>query len=146
MRNLVGVGWSWHETAAEDHPAVGELRKAYDVWTPAILPMTERWLSLWQQSGLEPDRAVIAAQASSMAIVGVVDAELSFRRLSLPDDALFTSLPNARLVFSAAHDFDRGFELVVRALISGLHARLSAEAEAEAVGRHRRPRTLRHTS
>src|SRR5690348_5983574 len=42
----------WMRRSMLDHPAVGKLRHAYRVWTPSIFPMTERWLSVWQQSGL----------------------------------------------------------------------------------------------
>ena len=40
--------------------------------------MTEHWLSLWRQSGLEMGKAVIAATTSSRAVVGSVEEELIF--------------------------------------------------------------------
>jgi AcrR family transcriptional regulator len=114
----------WMRRGTLAHPAVGELRRVYRVWTPAILPMTERWLSLWQQSGLELDDAVIAATTSSMAIAGLVAEEAVFRKLDTPDTTMLASYPNARLVFSATHDRNAEYELLVRSLIDGLHARL----------------------
>ena len=57
------------------------LRRAYQVWTPDILHMTEHWLSLWLQSGLEMDKAVVAATTSSMAIIGLVEEEFVFGEL-----------------------------------------------------------------
>ena len=100
------------------------LRRAYQVWTPDILHMTEHWLSLWLQSGLEMDKAVMAATTSSMAIIGLVEEELVFGELRSPGDATLAWLPNARLVFNRKHNREAEFELVVRSLIEGLHARL----------------------
>ena len=48
---LAMARWTRETTLA--HPAVARLRGAHNVWTPSIFPMTERWLGIWQQSGLE---------------------------------------------------------------------------------------------
>ena len=87
--------------------------------------MAEAWLSLWRQSGPPLDRARTAATTSSMAIVGSVEEEAIFRDMARPADASLSWLPNARLVFDTPHDRGAEIELVVRALIEGLHARLS---------------------
>jgi len=118
--------WVRHATIA--HPAVSQLRRIHQVWTPTVLPMTERWFSVWQQSGLEFDDAMLAAATSSMAIVGLVEEEQLFREMAHPDDGLLDWLPNTRLAFHRAPDRDREFELVVRSLIEGLHHRLAREA------------------
>ncbi|MDD9969630.1 MAG: TetR family transcriptional regulator [Myxococcales bacterium] len=126
-------------------PALARLRREYQVWTPSMLRMTERWLSLWQQSGLDLDKAVVAATASSMAITGVATEEPHFRAMKLPDDATLAMLPNARLVFEREYDSQAQYELVVRSLIAGLHARLSRadalSAQTKSTTRKRRPAT-----
>jgi TetR/AcrR family tetracycline transcriptional repressor len=114
----------WMRDSRAAHPAVAHIRRAYRVWTGASLEMTERWLGHWRQSGLAPDKALIAATTSSLAIVGVVEEESAFRDLARPADDALSQLPGARQLFEARHDRDAEFELLVRALIDGLHARL----------------------
>ena len=114
----------WTRASRAAHPVVAHLRRAYHVWTDATLQMTERWLSLWQQSGLPLEKALIAATTSSLAIVGLVEEEALLRGMARPDAAALSWLPNARLMFDAPHGADAAFELVVRSLIEGLHARL----------------------
>ena len=46
-------------------------------------------------------------------------------RSTRPAAPALTFLPNARAVSAAAHDPDAEFELLVRALVGGLHARLA---------------------
>ena len=100
------------------------------MWTSSIFPMTERWLSIWQQSGLEFDAALSAASASSTAIIGFVEAELNLQDLELPDDTQLASFPNARLAFHLERDGDREFELVVRSVIEGVHGQLKGKGAA----------------
>jgi hypothetical protein len=90
--------------------------------------MTDRWLSVWQHSGLRLDLAVLAASASSTAIIGFVEEELNLAHVQLPDEAMLSSFPNARLAFHAKRDGAREFELVVRSLMDGLHASLAQDA------------------
>ena len=115
--------WTRESTAA--HPVVAHIRRAYGVWTSSSLQMTERWLGHWRQSGLAPDRALTAATASSLAIVGMVEEEAIFARLRWPGAETLSDRPDARLVFQARRDRDADFELLVRSLIEGLHARLA---------------------
>jgi AcrR family transcriptional regulator len=118
----------WMRQSSLDHPAIGKLRQNYRVWTPSVFPMTERWLSVWQQSGLPLEKAVTAAVTSSMAITGMVHEELVYREVDWPDaDQHLSLFPNARLVFTAHRDSAEDFELLVRSLIDGLHARLLAD-------------------
>ncbi len=122
--------WMWETKLA--HPVVAHLRRAYQVWTPDMLHMTEHWLSLWRQSGLAMDQAVIAATTSSMAIIGLVEEELVLAEMKHPGKETLAWLPNARLVFERKRNREAEFELVVRSLIEGLHARLMRPASRRA--------------
>jgi TetR/AcrR family tetracycline transcriptional repressor len=117
----------WTREAELQHPAVHEVRRAYRIYTKDILLMADRWLSLWQQSGLDLKSAVVAATTTSMAIAGLLAEESVFRELDLPDAASTADLPNARLLFEARFNPEVMFELGVRALIDGLHTRLKRE-------------------
>lgn len=114
----------WMRTTIRVHPAVGALRRAYRVWTPAMLPMSERWLSVWQQSGLDLKRAQLAATTSSLAIIGAAEEEMLASRLDVPDAASLDQFPNARSLLTARDDPDERFELLVRSVIDGVHRRL----------------------
>ena len=110
------------------HPTVARLRSEYRVWTSSILPITERWVSVWQQSGLDLKSALVAASASSTAIIGFVEAEQLLQDADLPDDELLWPFPSARLLLGRDRDGDTEFELMVRSVIEGVHARLSGGA------------------
>lgn len=116
----------WMRLIATAHPSVGQLRKRVRVLTPVVLPVTERWFLLWQDSGLERSAAIRAASLSSMAIVGVVDQEARMSEMVPPERADVEALPTVRESLDQRHDHEADFELVVRALIDGIHARLSA--------------------
>jgi len=115
--------WMRENTLA--HPMFIHLRRTYHVWTPTMLQLTEHWLNLWQQSGLDLDKAVLAAKTSSMAISGFVDEEMMFREMQPPDEATLSLLPNVRVMFNADRSREIEFELAVKSLIEGLYARLS---------------------
>ena len=57
------------------YPAARELQRTYRIMTPEILRMADRWLSLWQQSGLKLERGVLAATTNSAVIVGRITEE-----------------------------------------------------------------------
>ena len=116
----------WMRQTALARPAVGRLRSAYGIWTPSILQITERWMGLWKQSGLPLEIAIRAATLSSTVIVGFVDQEIALADMQRPNEALLATLPDTRLAFTAAHDWEADFEIVVRAVIDGLHSRLEA--------------------
>ena len=61
----------WMRASRAAHPAVAQIRRAYRVWTSASLEMTERWVGSWRAERYSPDRALVAATASSLAIVGM---------------------------------------------------------------------------
>lgn len=112
---------------SHSHPAVAELARGHQIWSTSVLPLTDRWVSLWSQSGLPLDLALRAAVTTSTALVGVVEGELLVRHMQRPEDAVLTWVPNARLAFALERDADSDFELVARALIDGVHAQLMAE-------------------
>jgi AcrR family transcriptional regulator len=120
----------WMREVTLAHPAVARLRSEHKVWTASIFPMTERWISIWQQSGLELRSALLAASATSSTIIGFVEQELVLRSLQPPDPAMLASFPNARVAFGAKSEGAREFELVVRSVIEGVHARLSESSAA----------------
>jgi AcrR family transcriptional regulator len=125
----------WMRQSMLAHPVVAQLRHAHNVWTPSMLQMTERWLSLWQQSALGLEDAVLAAKTSSMAITGLVKEEMIFYAMQHPDNETLAWLPNARVMFNAAPDRDTQFELTVRSLIDGLHARLKLNQPVKMAGK-----------
>lgn len=119
----------WMRDINARHPVMARLRREFNVWTPSMLRMTERWFSLWQQSGLPLDKAKLAATTSSMAITGLVNEESLYRTMKLPNAQTLKKTPNASALFEGDHDREKEFELVVRALIAGLHERLSSQPE-----------------
>jgi AcrR family transcriptional regulator len=116
----------WLREITTSHPAVSRLRRAHQVWTPSLLPMTEHWFNLWRQSGLGLDDAILAGATTSMAILGLVEEELLFKDMAHPEAGAFAWAPNARLAFQRQADPDAEFELVVRSLIDGVHTRLGS--------------------
>jgi len=117
----------WVRDCARAHPEVSRLR-THHVWTPKMLPVAERWVGIWQQSGLPLDQAVEAAAVTSLAIYGYVDGEAKAQEIEWPDDEMLAWLPNARLMYRSEHDPEVAFELVARALITGVHAQLASAA------------------
>jgi AcrR family transcriptional regulator len=139
----------WMREITMGHPAVSRLRSEHQVWTASVFPMTERWISVWQQSGLELKDAFLAASATSSTIIGFVEQELVLEELRPPDASMLTSFPSARMAFGPKRDGSREFELVVRSVIEGVHSRLSHSRDADVVrsparqrraGPERRPR------
>jgi len=114
-------------------PAFMHLRREYRAWTPSVLRLTERWVTLWQQSGLSLANAVRAAAASSMAVIGLVREESLFEGMDKPDAEMIALLPSARMLFDARIDPLIQFETTVRALIDGLHRALSQEQASATV-------------
>ena len=86
-------------------------------------------MNVWTQSGLPLDVALRAAVTTSLAIVGVVDEELQLRNMKRPEPRALTWVPNARLAFGLKRDREADFELVARALLDGVHARLTADLD-----------------
>lgn len=106
------------------HPVLPQLRRQYRVWTPALLKISERWVSIWQQSGLEFDQALVAARASSQAVVGMIDEEAVYEGEEPPSDELLAWVPTTRVLFQKDFPQDELFELTVKSLINGLYAEL----------------------
>jgi len=129
-----GEGWreelwvlaAWMRERHLTHPAVVPLRTAYEVWSPAIVAVGERWVQLWQQSGLPEADANRAAIVSAMAVLGVIEQETGSEPFDPPEDeALLTDQPQLRAVLAAPpRDLTDDFELLVRGLVDGLYARM----------------------
>jgi AcrR family transcriptional regulator len=132
QEDLMGMA-RWMRAVTLNHPAVSRLRSKHHVWTSSIFPMTERWISVWQQSGLELRDALLAASATSSTIIGFVEQELILQELAPPDESMLASFPSARMAFGPKRDGSREFELVVRSVIEGVHSRLTQSPESDAV-------------
>ena len=115
----------WMRTMTLAHPAVGRLRSEHSVVTPRIFPIAERWMSLWQQSGLRLDDATLAAAASGRALVGFVDQVMVTADEEMPDESLLAAFPNARFAFNSEHDADAEFELMIHGLIAGIYGQFA---------------------
>jgi AcrR family transcriptional regulator len=121
---------AWARESKIAYPALAELQRTYRIWTPAMLHHAERWMGVWQHSGLDLKRAVVAASTSAMAIDGLADVESIYREWVPPDHRALQLMPNARLLLTADYKPAKTFELGVRAIIEGLHAQLSREQKA----------------
>ena len=115
---------NWERDSAHAHPTASQLLRLYAAWSPKMLHMEERWIGIWQQSGLPLREALMAATASSLAIFGYVDNELRLHDIAPPDEAMLAWLPNTRSLFTADLQPDTEFEVLVRGLIEGLHGQL----------------------
>jgi AcrR family transcriptional regulator len=130
-----GEGWredlwelaAWMRERHLAHPAVVPLRRHHEVWSPAIVSVGERWVELWQRSGLSDTDANRAAIVSAMAVLGVVEEETRSDDFDPPEDeSLLTQRPKLRAVLTAPpRDLTDDYELMVRGLVDGLHARLA---------------------
>lgn len=116
----------WVRERGQAHPSLSRLRSEHKVWTPSMLRLTERWFSLWRQSGLDLKKSVAAASASSMAVTGLVSEETVIRQMDRPDPRVLEQIPDAGLLFNAQTDPDAMFELAVRAVIDGVQRRVAA--------------------
>jgi AcrR family transcriptional regulator len=115
---------NWEREGARAHPTTSQLLRVSGAWSSKMLHMEERWIGIWQQSGLPLREALMAATASSLAIFGYVDNELRLQDMARPDEAMLAWLPNTRSLFTADLDPDTEFELLVRGLIEGLHTQM----------------------
>ena len=111
------------------HPAVSELARGAQIWSTAVLPITERWMALWNQSGLPIDVALRAAVTTSLAIAGIAQSELHARAMQLPDESALNVGTKRPAGLPSGSNRDADFELVVRSLVEGVHARLIASVE-----------------
>ena len=119
--------WSmaqWNRAGALAHPGVRELWRAFPVSTPELSNVSDRWISLWQQSGLSFLQAVLAALMSNVAINGLISEEEVYRGMAPPDEAALARLPYLRLALAIKPNPDEMYELTVKSLIDGMHAHL----------------------
>ena len=117
----------WLREVRLAHPALPSLRRNFSVWSPALLTISERWVTLWLQSGLASDKALLAARASSQAVVGMVDEEAVYEAEEPPAEEMLARTPIIRVLFEKNDSQDRVFELAVRSIIDGLYFRMSAK-------------------
>jgi len=120
----------WMRAIAFSHPGLPLLRRTYGVWASSVLRLMERWTDLWQQSGLDPDTAALAAITSNLAVAGLLIEETTLQHTEPPADELLDGLPNVRLLFEVDRDPEARFELAVRSLFEGLYNRFAKEQQA----------------
>jgi AcrR family transcriptional regulator len=134
LPTVTGRGWrddlwelaAWMRERHLAHPAVVPLRATYEVWSPAIVAVGERWVQVWQQSGLPEADANRAAIVSAMAVLGVIEQETGPEPFDPPGDLeLLAGQARLRAVLAAPPRDRTDFELLVRSLVDGLHARLA---------------------
>ena len=124
----------WSRNFVVRHPGVGELHRIYPVITPEILETQERWVRLWQCSGLDRRAAKRAADVSSIAIAGLIVYVSQFQQTGAPDQKSRAGKSGTTLL---GHDVEELYGLVFAAIIDGLHASL---------GKHGRKRRQRQGS
>lgn len=126
----------WMRDGVIKHPALGELHRIYPVYTPEIIQLAERWLQLWQQSGLGLKLAVRAAATSSVAIAGVAVQAMVVQKLKPPDESLVSRDARVRRTFRM-EDPEAIFDLAISAFIDGLHASLGRKRSRRSASRRR---------
>jgi AcrR family transcriptional regulator len=114
----------WNRMGALTHRGVRELWRAYPVHTPELSSISDRWISLWQQSGLTLKQAVLAAIMSNITINGLISEEEIHNAIDLPEAKALARLPNLRLSLSMKLSRDEMYEFAVKSLIDGMHAHL----------------------
>lgn len=108
------------------NPAVATILRVYDIWTPGSHAMADRWMRHWLDSGLDAERAVLAASTSSAAINGLVAEEKRERECDPPlNRPGLPELPGAEQLLGSTIDADLRFELGFNAIVDGLLIRLS---------------------
>jgi AcrR family transcriptional regulator len=122
----------WSRESVTRHPAVGELHRVYPVITPEIIKTAERWVELWQRSGLYRKAAKRAAEASSIAIASLIIYVSKYRQTDRPERNPATAKSSATVL---THDLEDLCELVFAAVIDGLHARLGKQTRKRPKGR-----------
>jgi AcrR family transcriptional regulator len=109
------------------HAAVSDIRRTHHVWSTAGLQITERWVSLWQQSGLPMEQALLGAGLRRVALNGLIEEESRAWARGSPNAEMLSWFPSTRQMFNARRDREAEFELAVRSVIQGLYSRLSLE-------------------
>jgi AcrR family transcriptional regulator len=119
----------WSRNFATRHPAVSELHRVYPVTTPEIAKIAERWVRLWERSGLDRKAAQRAADISSIAIASLVVYVSQFQQIVPPDRKSPAGKSGATLL---SQDVEDVYELVFAAIIDGLHASLGRRGRKRA--------------
>lgn len=126
-RNDLWETSNWIRQISLSHPNARYMRGEFQIATAGVLHIADRWLSLWQQSGLPYEKAVTAARSSRTAVTGYVMEEITLQEMIPPDEAALGMLPNARVMFEKSENKDEEFELAARAIIDGIYQQLSEE-------------------
>lgn len=113
---------------ALDYPFLPELRRAFQVYTPAMLAQTEEWLNLWRKSGLEPRLAFMASSSSGLAIAGLISEEAHHRSVRASGGDAREGSPDLSAFDTSDSAMADMFDLSARSIIQGAYARLSAQA------------------
>jgi len=118
----------WTQQFTRAHPSVAELRRKYQVWTPEMIRMGERWVHMWQRAGLDTDRAMVAASLSGMLIVGYLSEGSFVGTLDLPGIETLATQRNSASPTDTPAEYDAAYELALRSVIAGVHAQMTASA------------------
>ena len=128
----------WLRQSPLAQPSMQQLYLTYPEFPEELFRVVDRWIELWRHSGLDFQSAVFAAKITNMTINGLINQEAVLRTLDRPGEAMLARLPNLRVLTNSEFDPDRAFELVVRALIQGVHdslIRVPLQNEAPARGK-----------
>jgi AcrR family transcriptional regulator len=129
----------WSRANRLAHPGVNALRLRYNVFAEVMPELAGRWMGCWQRSGLGDEAAVQAALTSSVAVNGMISEELEARgRQALPRERVEAMSPEARALLTTKVDFETLFDLGVRAIIDGVHRRLSSRSGGDGAARSKR--------
>lgn len=137
MPETSGDGWvadlvamsRWMRERYRAHPALVDVRRVAHGFTPRVAITTERWMSIWERSGLDFASAVRASILSVRAIVGYIEQEIVAVKFAAPDDAALADYPSLR--GAARHRLDVAsdaeFDLLVTAIVTGVHAAMARQ-------------------
>lgn len=120
-RDLLTIS-EWTRAHALAHPALPELRRVYDIWTPTQDVITERWIRHWRDSGIAPDKAFLAANVSSGAIWGFVAQELRQRGLDPSYGKRAATVGSREDYLAALPDPETRFQIGFNAIVDGILA------------------------
>ena len=116
----------WVRTIAKQSPATVHLRRAYQVWTPTTVRLTQIWTEHWHKSGLPADAIEKAALTSAMSVYGMISEEVRMSEME-PSEVFIgkDQYPDLTSALQTEAFSSELFELSVRSIIDGLVARLS---------------------
>lgn len=120
----------WVRETERGHPSLSKLRRTYQVLAPSMVRMTQQWRALWAQAGFDAEHARLAANTSSLGIIGLVAEMGLLTRMEMPSEAMMKQMPSMEGVFRRTTDFDALFEMTARAIIDGVYATVTQKQKA----------------